>query len=83
LWGPREILDYAAKQWAGVVADYYKPRWELFIAELQSALDGGMSFNQTAYDVFTLVEQPFTFSTKVYSAVPEGRTLAFDTIPLL
>ena len=73
LWGPRAgIVDYAAKQWAGVVADYHKARWELFIAELQS--DSGTSFNRTTYaiDVFTLMEQPFTFSTKMYSAVTEG-----------
>jgi alpha-N-acetylglucosaminidase len=67
-------LDYATKQWAGVVADYFKPRWELFIAELKSALDSGASFNQSAFaiDVFTSVEKPFTLSTKLYSSVPEG-----------
>ena len=75
LWGPKaEILDYATKQWAGVVADYFKPRWELFIAELKSSLDSGASFNQSAFaiDVFTSVEKPFTLSTKLYSSVPEG-----------
>ena len=28
LWGPQgQILDYATKQWNGLVRDYYYPRW--------------------------------------------------------
>ncbi|XP_046631090.1 alpha-N-acetylglucosaminidase-like isoform X2 [Daphnia pulicaria] len=75
LWGPRgEIRDYAAKQWAGVVADYYKPRWEVFIREMQMSLDENRAFNKKAYEtlVFTAVEEPFTTSTKHYSDVPIG-----------
>jgi alpha-N-acetylglucosaminidase len=75
LWGPRgEILDYAVKQWSGVTADYFKPRWEIFIQQLQNALDFGMTFNQTAYiqTVFRVVEQPFTLSSKSYSEFPIG-----------
>ena len=30
LWGPDgQIMDYAGKQWAGLVADYYIPRWQV------------------------------------------------------
>lgn len=75
LWGPiGEILDYAVKQWAGVTADYFKPRWDLFIRELEICLDSGKAFNQSSYNaaVFAAVEQPFTFSTKFYSAEPIG-----------
>jgi len=75
LWGPKgEILDYAVKQWAGVTADYFKPRWDLFIRELEICLDSGTAFNQSSYNtaVFAAVEQPFTFSTKIYSAEPIG-----------
>lgn len=76
LWGPKgEILDYATKQWNGMVGDYYKPRWKTFIDELQSSLDSGKRFNQTVYnnDVFTSVEEPFTFSTKKYPDIPSGK----------
>lgn len=76
LWGPRgEIRDYAAKQWAGVVADYYKPRWEVFIREMQMSLDENRAFNKKAYEtlVFTAVEEPFTTSTKHYPDVPIGK----------
>ena len=75
LWGPRgEIRDYATKQWAGVVADYYKPRWEVFIREMQMSLDEKRPFNKKAYEavVFAAVEQPFTTSTKHYPIVPIG-----------
>uniref|UniRef100_A0A0K8V5Z8 Alpha-N-acetylglucosaminidase n=1 Tax=Bactrocera latifrons TaxID=174628 RepID=A0A0K8V5Z8_BACLA len=35
-WGPNgQILDYATKQWSGVVIDYYRPRWALFLQMLQ------------------------------------------------
>jgi len=67
-------LDYAVKQWAGVTADYFKPRWEIFIQQLQNALDFEIPFNQTAYTqtVFRAVEQPFTLSSKSYSEFPIG-----------
>jgi hypothetical protein len=30
LWGPDgNILDYASKQWAGLVGDYYASRWQV------------------------------------------------------
>lgn len=76
LWGPRgEIRDYATKQWAGVVADYYKPRWEVFIREMQMSLDENRAFNKKVYEtlVFTAVEEPFTTSTKHYPDVPIGK----------
>jgi alpha-N-acetylglucosaminidase len=75
LWGPRgEIRDYATKQWAGVVADYFKPRWEIFIREMQLALDEKRPFNKKAFEanVFATVEEPFTLATKHYPNVPIG-----------
>jgi len=36
LWGPEgNILDYAAKQWSGLVSGYYYPRWKLFFKTLK------------------------------------------------
>ena len=33
LWGPTgQINDYAKKEWGGLVRDYYKPRWALFVS---------------------------------------------------
>ncbi|KAF7561562.1 hypothetical protein G7046_g2577 [Stylonectria norvegica] len=32
LWGPTgQIRDYASKQWAGLVGDFYLPRWQRFV----------------------------------------------------
>ncbi|XP_054161207.1 LOW QUALITY PROTEIN: alpha-N-acetylglucosaminidase-like [Oppia nitens] len=37
IWGPNaNILDYACKHWSGLFADYYKPRWQLFIDTLNN-----------------------------------------------
>lgn len=69
-------MDYATKQWAGVVADYYKPRWEVFIRELEITIEENRRFNSTAYQsmVFNAVEKPFTFSTKIYPVVETGES---------
>jgi alpha-N-acetylglucosaminidase len=53
LWGPNgEILDYARKQWAGIIEPYYKQRWLLFESHVLSAvMSGGIEkFNQTLYE---------------------------------
>jgi alpha-N-acetylglucosaminidase len=46
-WGDRrasdegELHDYANRDWAGLVADYYLPRWRRFFATLRAALAAG------------------------------------------
>lgn len=75
LWGPNgEIIDYANKQWSGIIEDYFKPRWKLFFEELYNSLSKGIKFNQTDCNlkIFNQVEQPFTFSNKIYSSEPIG-----------
>ena len=75
LWGPKgEILDYAVKQWSGVVRDYLLPRWGVFVDELLGALYQDRDFNNTSFRkrVFNEVEKPFTFSTKIYEPYPTG-----------
>ncbi|XP_006901783.1 PREDICTED: alpha-N-acetylglucosaminidase [Elephantulus edwardii] len=77
LWGPEgNILDYANKQLAGLVADYYTPRWQLFIAMLAKSLSEGVPFQQHQFDedVFQL-EKAFIFSTKRYPSQPQGDTV--------
>ena len=51
LWGPEgNILDYANKQLAGLVADYYAPRWRLFMETLVESLVRGIPFQQHQFD---------------------------------
>lgn len=48
LWGPEgEINDYASKQWGGLVASYYQPRWEMFTTYLQDTKRNGEPYNET------------------------------------
>lgn len=75
LWGPNgEIRDYANKQWSGVIADYFKPRWELFLNALEISLAQRTKLNTTEINnrIFHEVERPFTFSTKLYPVEPKG-----------
>jgi len=70
-----KILDYAKKEWAGLVADYYKPRWLLFTSMLAESLQtGGAPFLQARYDnvVFNMVEKPFTFKKSTFPDEPIG-----------
>lgn len=63
LWGPTgQILDYANKQWSGVVSGYYKPRWELFFNTILNSIIRGKPFRQNDFNekVLWFVEEPFT-----------------------
>lgn len=76
LWGPNgEIRDYANKQWSGVIADYFKPRWALFLRALEESLIQKTKLNVTEINdrIFREVEQPFTFSTKLYPVEAKGK----------
>ena len=47
LWGPNgEIDDYANKNWANLVGDYYLTRWEFFFDVLITSFDTGKPFDK-------------------------------------
>lgn len=78
LWGPNgEIRDYAAKQWSGLVSDYYKPRWNIFLKSLNQSLVGKIPFNLTAVKkkIFKTVEEPFGWAKKTYPTSPKGNPI--------
>ena len=75
LWGPRgEIRDYASKQWSGLVNGYYAPRWNLFINSLTNCSQKGTTFDQNQYNkqVFSAIEEPFTYALNEYPVEPVG-----------
>lgn len=37
------LNDYSNRQWSGLIADYYLPRWELFFSSFRRALAGQLS----------------------------------------
>ena len=48
LWGPNgEINDYASKQWAGLVGEYYSQRWEIFVQHLVHLKENGLVYNDS------------------------------------
>ncbi|XP_063869579.1 alpha-N-acetylglucosaminidase-like [Scylla paramamosain] len=62
LWGPNgEILDYAVKQWNGVMERYVGPRWSAFSEALLSAAKTGVALDMAKFkaSVFEAVEKPF------------------------
>ncbi|XP_065206466.1 alpha-N-acetylglucosaminidase [Planococcus citri] len=83
LWGPKgEILDYATRQWSGVVIDYYYPRWALFFHYLSISIRTKTKFNKKKFNdiVFEAVEDPFCKSNKTYPVKPESDTLSIAKI---
>lgn len=76
LWGPDgNILDYASKEWAGLMEDYYTQRWTFFISTLVDCLNRGQPFNQAVFNkaVFQ-IEKGFVFNRKRYPSKPSGDT---------
>ncbi|KAH8400476.1 hypothetical protein KR222_001085 [Zaprionus bogoriensis] len=74
-WGPDgQILDYASKQWSGLVEDYFKPRWVLFHNVAALALAENRPFNATSFKqrVANEIELPFSNQTKSYLSKPVG-----------
>lgn len=75
LWGPEgQIIDYAAKEWSGLVSDYYAPRWMLFFSQLDQSIVKGSPFNQTDFekDFMENIGKPFTYSRNTYPTKPTG-----------
>uniref|UniRef100_A0AAQ4RI82 N-acetylglucosaminidase, alpha n=1 Tax=Gasterosteus aculeatus aculeatus TaxID=481459 RepID=A0AAQ4RI82_GASAC len=76
LWGPSsEILDYASKEWGGLMEDYYTQRWALFIHTLVECLESGQPFKQDTFNqaVFQ-VEKGFIYNGQQYPTKPQGDT---------
>ncbi|KAK9875682.1 hypothetical protein WA026_009478 [Henosepilachna vigintioctopunctata] len=64
LWGPNgEIMNYAIKQWSGVVSDFIAPRWRVFLQYANETLITNTTFDEKyiRQKMFKDVEEPFTF----------------------
>jgi len=73
LWADREgaveLRDYAAREWQGLLSDFYRPRWESFISRLEISLLTGKPLAEIRhYDE----ELPFVYRKKEYPTVPTG-----------
>ncbi|KNC87183.1 hypothetical protein SARC_00711 [Sphaeroforma arctica JP610] len=74
MWGPDGGLqDYAAKLWAGLLLDYYWPRWEFYFKYLQCSIATGKPFDQNAYDKERRVhEKRWQTQPNTYTTMPVG-----------
>ena len=78
LWGPRKspLHDYAQKQWAGMMKDFYYPRWEKLIHEVKSCLKTGEKFNNDEFNTnLTAYEEDWTKQNNNYKTEPMGNSL--------
>eukprot|EP01061_Rhynchopus_euleeides_P034257 TRINITY_DN57_c15_g3_i1.p1 TRINITY_DN57_c15_g3~~TRINITY_DN57_c15_g3_i1.p1 ORF type:complete len:761 (+),score=321.66 TRINITY_DN57_c15_g3_i1:91-2283(+) len=78
LWGPNgEVIDYAAKEWSGLVSSYYVPRWQLYFKGMHAAVTAGKEFNQTAFNSECLaLEQSWQHKTDAFPSEPQGDAVA-------
>ena len=74
MWGPNEnINDYAAKEWSGLLQDYYYRRWALFTNMTVSTVKSSQLFNATAYNEARFkIQEQFSYETKSYPTQPSG-----------
>ncbi|MET3498490.1 alpha-N-acetylglucosaminidase [Mucilaginibacter rubeus] len=52
LWGDKEsgLREYSNRQWAGLIKEYYKPRWVMYFGQLDKSLSTKTDFNAEAFD---------------------------------
>lgn len=71
LWGPTgEINDYASKEWAGLVGEYYATRWSLFVSMLANSTAAGLAYNATEVST-AMLEIGEAFDLKTWGTEPE------------
>lgn len=79
LWGPRDsgLHEYANKQWSGMLAWFYLPRWEMFFKRLDAALADGKPFEAKACeDALRDWEVQWTKQSEAYPATTAGDAVA-------
>lgn len=40
------LRDYSNRQWNGLISDFYKPRWEMWLKAMKESLDNETEFNE-------------------------------------
>lgn len=82
-WGEKgqSLNDYANRSWSGLVAGYYRPRWESFISEVYDALKSGKVFDQKAFNAKMVdFEQEFVDNDIVSASVPHNDGVAIASL---
>lgn len=77
-WGNRTaadeggLHDYAHKEWAGLLKDFYYPRWKIFFGKLEKQLAG----QETETIDWYALEERWTLLQNEYLARPSGDVIA-------
>ena len=69
------LRDYAWREWNGMLKNFYKPRWEMFITRLRNNLDGKKTSNFETYP-FEIAWAKKTWQEDSYITEPEGDPVA-------
>jgi alpha-N-acetylglucosaminidase len=79
LWGPPEgcLYDYSRREWSGLLAGFYLPRWKLFFDRLDKSLADGRPLDAAAFDKeIRQWEDGWTRRTDAYPTAPSGDSVA-------
>jgi len=75
LWGGRDssLHDYARKEWSGLIAGFYLPRWRMLIDRMDNSLKENKPFDGEAFqrDVRQW-EEDWTHGNESFSSAPSG-----------
>jgi alpha-N-acetylglucosaminidase len=81
IWGGNgELLDYANRQWNGLMRDYYLPRWQMLIEATLAELRGGKAVDRAVLEK-TWREHEKQFATTTsgnYARQPSGNYFAMS-----
>lgn len=82
-WGDNNsesIHDYAAKEWSGLVSDYYIPRWRIWLTEVCQAYTAHRDMDETIVNKARVsFELKWQLSHEKYPIKPRGDPVAVST----
>jgi len=78
-WGPKGnvVTDYAARDWSGLIKQYYLPRWEKFFSITRDCMMTSTNFDQKKFDEditemeWNFCEKPYQFNLEKSGNVPD------------
>ena len=79
LWGDRDsrLHEYACKQWAGMMAGFYKPRWQQFFTDVSQSLANKETFDSKKFEeVIKDWEWKWVNNSEKYPIQTKGNSVA-------
>lgn len=80
IWGHTDILrDYARKEWAGLLKNFYVTRWQQYVAAGRAALTAGQPFDPVAFERTLLEwERVWIAAHEPHAVTPQGDAVAIS-----